>query len=235
VEIPLPSPGTIEAVWAWSKKNIEIWSLILSDPGLFLSSIDLGSNASTINAIQFSFLPITLSIIIELPIYILTKDTTLGFSGYLVSKFVAYYAIVIIFTFSQRVSSKLFTRRRNNMNACFIATLYASAFWPISVLPSYLAIPLTDYFNQLDASWKKQLPPPTPSGQEALLLIVNSVIEIFIVAYLITKFIPMAKITNKVGAVRASLITFCTILIGLPLMLLFMMPLNHLFFGYDIF
>jgi hypothetical protein len=108
MEFPLPSLGTIEAVWECIKRNIEPWIRTLRDPQLVRSEIDLTASPSTISAIQFAIFPISLSIAIQLPICILTGDKTPGFSGYVAAKIVAYSGFVALYAFAQRLFAKIF-------------------------------------------------------------------------------------------------------------------------------
>ncbi|MGY4408817.1 hypothetical protein ACVWW4_000553 [Bradyrhizobium sp. LB7.1] len=151
MEIPVPSLATIEAAWNWALENIQRWFRVFQRPSSALEDIDLDSLESTIAALQFSIFPISLSIIIELPIYLLAKDTTFGFVGYVIAKFVAYFAIVFIFAVCQRVSAKLLFGK-GTMNACVVATLYATAFWPLVVLGGYIQVSCTDLLNKMKAN-----------------------------------------------------------------------------------
>jgi hypothetical protein len=233
MEIPVPSLATIEAGWKWALENVQRWFHVLQSPSSVLKDIDLDSLESILAALQFSIFPISLSIIIELPIYLLAKDTTFGLVGYVIAKFVAYFAIVFIFAVCQRVSAKMLFGK-GTMNACVVATLYATAFWPLVVLAEYTQISnaslLTkmkeNVFSGLDGQFVASL-----SRTEYVELAGFDLMTGVLGVYLLYKFVPVAALTHRVGRLRASMICLSTMIIGqLPIYFL-MLPLSKPFFG----
>ena len=234
MEFPVPSLGTIQAVWEWSKRNIELWVQTLKNPASVLSSIDLQATQSTIAAIQFSAFPISISILIELPLYLMTKDPTLGFSGYVVAKIVAYSAFVVIYAIAQRFSAMI-CFGHGKLNACFIATLYAAAFWPPLVLTNFFMTNLVPALSSMSTGDDAAL--ILISGltkTQVLSLVVNALIGGVLIIYLIRKFSSMAGVTHGVGRVRSSSICLGTMVIGTPMTWFFAGPLWKMFYGFDL-
>jgi hypothetical protein len=229
MEIPIPGLASVETVWQWSKRSIEIWFQVLKDPSVILGTIDFGATESTIAALEFALFPVSLSITIELPIYLMTKDTTFGFAGYVVAKFVAYFGFVFIYALAQRISASVVARTKS-MNACLITTLYAAAFWPIVVLTNYLVLPFKDLFPLKLNGGKVNF-----TGEQAVFVGVALIVGLIMNIYLLRKFIAMAKLTHRVGTARAFLISLGTIVIGTPLTLLFIVPFQVLFYGFSLF
>jgi hypothetical protein len=168
---------------------------------------------------------------IELPVYLLAANGPLGFAGYFLVKLVAYYGFVFIYALSQRFSAAV-VFGRGRMNACLIATLYASAFWPLVVLQNFemieFAVPFSTALkgngNIFELLTRGQLVELTLSGLLATVLSI----------YLLSKFVQMARATHKVGRVRACMISFGTILVGTTTTLVVFEPIHKIFYGLDL-
>jgi hypothetical protein len=230
MEIPVPSIATIEACWLWAKRNLELLFKVLGDPKAVIVPIDFNAASSTIQALQFAVFPIIVSIAIELPIYLMTKDTTLGFGGYVVAKLIAYSAFVLVYAFAQRISATILWGRRN-LRVCLIVTLYATAFWPIMVLTNYFVIPVNDIVS---VSAMSHLDPTKLTERQLIFLAFNFFIGILLAIFFVVRFTAMTAVAHGVGRIRAFLIVLLTIVIGTPVTLLFIEPLSMLFYGHDL-
>jgi hypothetical protein len=133
MEIPVPSLATVEAAWNWALKNLQVWFRVLSNPASVLSDTDLDTTDSTLAAVQFSIFPIALSVLLDLPIYIVRNEVTVGVVGFVAIDFITDYITMFIYAVSQRVSAKMFFGK-GKFNACLVATLYAQAFSPLGSL-----------------------------------------------------------------------------------------------------
>jgi hypothetical protein len=85
MDIPTPSLEFLKTGWNWTIERLELWIELLRDPLECTRSIDLNSTSAIVDAVQFAVFPLALTTIITLPLYLATKDQTLGFTGYLIA------------------------------------------------------------------------------------------------------------------------------------------------------
>ena len=209
MEIPVPSIETIKVGWDWILKNLQVWFQVLREPSEVLEKRDLDSTDTLIAAIQFAVFPVALASIVQLPLYLMTKDTAFGFVGYFVVCAVAYPTVVFICAASQRTGAVIF-RGKGSLTACTISTLYATAFWPLVELVNY-----SELMNHRE-TYKKLYagaPDSLTSGDVTALWIDVSVLAI-ITIYLISKFVPMTRVVHKVGRFRALMICLLTMIVA---------------------
>jgi hypothetical protein len=63
----LPSIQTLESLWIWAKDSIQTWGRAIGNLEDLVSRSDPDRYGTLVKAIQFSFFPITLTVLIEIP------------------------------------------------------------------------------------------------------------------------------------------------------------------------
>lgn len=227
MEVPVPSLENLKAGWSWTVEKLQLWFEVLKDPAGVLKKIDLNSTTSAIDAIQFAIFPILLACVITLPIYLMTKDTTLGFLGYFIVALITAAGSTLVYSIAQRISA-IFLRGKGTFNACAIATLYAAAFRPLVDLTNYFQVNHRELIRKVsDGNTRNALPP-----DELITLTGDFLITLVLAAYLTVKFVPVTCYVHGVGRLRAVMIIWLTMIIGfITVGLLLNSLLRVMFFG----
>jgi hypothetical protein len=101
MDIPTPSVEFLRTGWNWTLERLQLWIELLRDPLERVRAIDLNTTSAITDAVQFAVFPIGLTTIITLPLYLATKDQTLGFTGYLIAATFDNCALVFLLAVSQ--------------------------------------------------------------------------------------------------------------------------------------
>jgi|ERR1700722_10368293 len=111
------------------------------------------------------------------------------------------FGIIVLLVVSQRIAAGL-VRGKGKLNACFVATLYATAL-----------IPFAELFNYFVWQWQAKIVPTKIDiddlqmqmrlilmvGYGLFLLLVSGMVSIFVLNRLVT----ITKIAHRVGSLRA--------------------------------
>jgi hypothetical protein len=229
----LPSLETIATVWNWSKANLDTWIRSVRSLNDVLSEVDLESRETLMSSLEFSAFSILAAMIVDVPVWITFSPSRLTVPS-AVADFLLYYVNIPLAAAAQRWSSAL-VRGRASMHACFVATLFATAYWPLYSLLDLIAE--TDerlsgavyknslmYFSDV-ISW------PMSSQLHLVFYIVASMA---MCSFFFVKLIAAARTVHKVGTMRAAIICSVTFFIWALLSFVFSEPVfQALFFGHE--
>jgi hypothetical protein len=206
MDIPTPSIEFLRTGWNWTLERLQIWIEMLRDPLEGVRPIDLNTTPAIVDGVQFAIFPIALTTIITLPLYLATKDQTLGFSGYLIAATFDNCGVVFFCAISQRFSAVIM-RGKGGFNACLVATLYASAFLPLVGLEDYILMGQRNIYS-------KMMRGDLPNAHESFVLLFDTFVLWLLAVYLTIRFVPMTKYIHRVGALRAIAIVWLTMILG---------------------
>jgi hypothetical protein len=204
MEIPVPSLENVKVVWDWVIQRLELWFRVLRDPAGVLRGIELSSTNETITAIQFSIFPLLLNTVLMVPPFLMAskKEAEIGIVAFFAISLITNAFAIFIYSFGQRLSAAL-VAGKGRLNACTISTLYATAYWPLSVIVVYVATNHRNIYDRLNSG-------VVPSNSEILLVCMDFFILAVVLGYPLFKYAAMTRVVHRVGGFRALFICLMT-------------------------
>jgi hypothetical protein len=214
--LELPSIQALASLWAWAKDNIALWCQAVGSLKEVVSRFDPAENAALLEAIQFSFFSIFLSVLIALPYNFVWAGRKYGAADAIIDCILNFVLIVII-AVSQKIAS-IIVRGHGSLRASFMLALFGIAYLPIMSMLGYVVIPgkaEIDLFTSLATSemsgdfWELASKIESRYWLHAVwYTIVFGAFAIF----LIIRFVPATAYIHKVGKFRAFIICCIVVL-----------------------
>lgn len=199
--LELPPVETIRTLWDWTRQNLDLWARTFGSLRGTPEGRDLDGAETLIAALQFSFFAIFLALLVELPIAALIWPGWMAPTRLLALAAEHYIQIVVVALCQRAVAFAL--RGGGSLRACLVATLFGTAYWPLVNLSDYAVLADPGSGTALiGCDFSRDTAPRLLRMPRIVTLLA---VDLGLLAFLLTRFIPAIRLVHGVGAVRGAL------------------------------